>query len=130
MSAKNVEAARRIIEECFNEGKLETADELVASGCVNHDPAEPPELSSMRGPEVVKETVRMYRAAFPDLRITIEDSIAEDDEVLLRWRSEGTHRGDLAGLAPTGVHVSVTGMSIDRFEDGKIVESWAEWDNL
>jgi predicted ester cyclase len=56
----------------------------------------------------------MYRAASPDLRITVNDVIAADDNVVLPWHSEGTHRGELAGLAPTGAHGSVTGISIDR----------------
>ena len=72
----------------------------------------------------------MYRAAFPDVRIAVDDVIAADDKVVLRWHSEGTHRGELAGLAPTGAHASVTGISIDRWQGGKVVESWTEWDNL
>jgi predicted ester cyclase len=70
----------------------------------------------------------MYRAAFPDVRISVDDVIAADDKVVLRWRSEGTHRGELAGLAPTGARASVTGIGIDRWKDGKVVESWSEWD--
>jgi predicted ester cyclase len=72
----------------------------------------------------------MYRAAFPDVRMIVDDVIASDEKVVLRWHSEGTHRGELAGLAPTGVHGSTTGISIDRWQDGKIVEAWAEWDNM
>jgi predicted ester cyclase len=74
--------------------------------------------------------VSLYRQAFPDLRIVIEDVIAADDKVVLRWRSEGTHRGELEGLAPTNARASVTGISIDRWENGKLVETWTEWDNL
>ena len=72
----------------------------------------------------------MYRAAFPDVRITVDDVIAAGDKVALRWHSEGTHRGELEGLAPTGARGLVTGISIDRWQDGKVVESWTEWDNL
>ena len=88
------------------------------------------EMRILRGPDVLKRMARMYRAAFPDLRITVDDVIAADDKVVLRWHSEGTHRGELAGLAPTGAHGSVTGISIDRWKDGKVIEAWAEWDNL
>ena len=70
------------------------------------------------------------RAAFPDVRITVHDVIAAEDKVVLRWHSEGTHRGELAGLAPTGARGSVSGISIDRWKDGKVVESWSQWDNL
>jgi steroid delta-isomerase-like uncharacterized protein len=124
------EASRKLLEQSFNEGNFELVDELVASDAVNHDPATPAQMRALRGPEVLKRTVSMYREAFPDVRITVDDVIAADDKVVLRWHSEGTHRGDLAGLAPTGAHGSVTGISIDRWKDGKVVEAWAEWDNL
>ncbi len=124
------EASRKLLEQTFNEGNFELVDQLVASDAVNHDPATPVQMHALRGPEVLKRTVSMYREAFPDVRITVDDVIAADDKVVLRWHSEGTHRGDLAGLAPTGAHGSVTGISIDRWKDGKVVEAWAEWDNL
>jgi steroid delta-isomerase-like uncharacterized protein len=124
------EASRQLLEQSFNEGNFELIDQLVASEAVNHDPATPAQMRDVRGPEVLKRMASMYRAAFPDLRITVDDVIAADDKVVLRWHSEGTHRGELAGLAPTGAHGSVTGMSIDRWKDGKVVESWSEWDNL
>jgi len=84
----------------------------------------------VRGAEVLKRTASMYRAAFPDVRITVDDVIAAGEKVVLRWHSEGTHRGELAGLAPTGVRGSVTGISIDQWRDGRVVESWTEWDNF
>ena len=124
------EASRRILEEGFNEGKLDLADELISPQAINHDPAEPARMCGLRGPEVFKRTVMMYRAAFPDVQIAVDDVIAADDKVVLRWHSEGTHRGELEGLAPTGARGSVTGISIDQWNDGKVVESWSEWDNL
>ena len=124
------EASRRLLEESFNEGKVELIDQFVAPDAVNHDPAAPAQMRELRGPEVFKRTVSMYRAAFPDVRITVDDVIAADDKVVLRWHSEGTHRGELEGLAPTGARASVTGIGIDRWKDGKIVEAWTEWDNL
>ena len=124
------EASRRLLEQSFNEGRFELADQLIAPHAVNHDPAEPAELRALRGPDVLKRTVSMYRAAFPDVRITVDDVIASGEKVVLRWHSEGTHRGELEGLAPTGVRGSVTGISIDQWKEGKVVESWAEWDNL
>jgi steroid delta-isomerase-like uncharacterized protein len=124
------EGSRRLLEECFNDGNLALADDLIAADAVNHDPAEPAHMRNLRGPEVLKRTVQMYRAAFPDVKITIDDVIASGDKVALRWHSEGTHRGELEGLAPTGARGSVTGISIDHWKDGKVVESWTEWDNL
>jgi predicted ester cyclase len=124
------EATRQLLEQSFNEGKFELIDELVAPNAANHDPALPAQMRDLHGPEQLKRMATMYRAAFPDLRITVDDVIAAGDKVVLRWHSEGTHRGELAGLAPTGAHGSVTGISIDRWENGKVVESWVEWDNF
>lgn len=126
----NEAVSRRVLEEVFNKGNLGIADELLAPDAVNHDPATPPEMRNFRGPELLRQTVSMYRSAFPDLRLTVEDAISQGDRVVLRWRSEGTHRGELLGLAPTNARGSVTGITIDGFENGKIVESWTEWDNL
>jgi steroid delta-isomerase-like uncharacterized protein len=124
------DASRRLIEQSFNEGNLELIEQLVAPEAVNHDSGLPAAMRDLRGPEGLKRVVTMYREAFPDVRMTVDDVIAADDKVVLRWHSEGTHRGDLAGLAPTGARGSVTGISIDRWQDGKIVEAWAEWDNM
>src|SRR5436305_6264465 len=123
------EGSRRLLET-FNDGNLELIDQLVAPDAVNHDPAEPAQMRALRGPEVFKHTVQLYRAAFPEVRITVDDVIAAGDKVAVRWHSEGTHRAELEGLAPTGARGSVTGISIDQWKDGKVAESWTEWDNL
>jgi predicted ester cyclase len=124
------DASRRLLEESFTEGKFDLVDQLVAPGTVNHDPGLPADMRDLGGPDGFKRIVSMYRAAFPDVRMTVDDVIASGEKVVLRWHSEGTHRGELAGFAPTGVHASVTGVSIDLWKDGKIVETWTEWDNL
>jgi steroid delta-isomerase-like uncharacterized protein len=124
------EASRQLLEQSFNDGNFDLAEQLIAADAVNHDPAEPAELRALRGPEVLKRTVGVYRTAFPDVRISVDDVIAAGDKVVLRWHSEGTHRGELAGLAATGARGSVTGISIDQWKDGKVVETWTEWDNL
>ncbi|MBV9337360.1 MAG: ester cyclase [Solirubrobacterales bacterium] len=124
------DASRRLLEETFNTGSFDLVEQFVAGDALNHDPALPAELRDLRGVEAFKRIVAMYRTAFPDLRMTVDDVIASSDRVVLRWHSEGTHRGKLAGLAPTGVHGSVTGISIDQWNNDKIVETWAEWDNF
>jgi predicted ester cyclase len=129
-TSDEVTASRRLLEESFNDGNFALVDELIAPEAVNHDPATPAELRALRGPEQFKRTVSMYREAFPDVKMIVDDAIASGDKVVLRWHSEGTHRGELAGLAPTGVHAVVTGISIDHWSGGKVVEAWVEWDNL
>ena len=124
------EQSQRLLEESFNEGKFELVDQLVAADAENHDPGLPANLRAVRGPDLLHRTVEMYRAAFPDVRLVVDEVIDGGDTVVLRWHAEGTHRGDLQGLTPTGARASVTGISIDHWRDGKIVESWTEWDNL
>jgi steroid delta-isomerase-like uncharacterized protein len=130
VTADLADASRRLLEQSFNTGNFELIDQFVAPEALNHDPALPSPMRDLRGPDGLKSVVTMYRSAFPDVRMTVDDVIASGDKVVLRWHSEGTHRGELAGLAPTGVQGSTTGISIDRWQDGKIVEGWAEWDNM
>ena len=127
MSAgENKALARRVIEEMFNKGNLDVADELLAPEYVDHDPAMPEDV---QGPEGFKEYVRAYRSAFSDLYVRIEDQIAEGDKVTTRWTSTGTHDGDLAGIAPTGSRVTLPGMEIVRISEGKLVEGWEGYDS-
>jgi steroid delta-isomerase-like uncharacterized protein len=128
MSEENKALARRFLEEAFNEGNLGVIDEIVASDYVLHDPASPEE--EIRGPEGFKGFVQMYRSAYPDTDITVEDQIAEGDAVVTRWTGRGTHQGELLGVAPSGNRVEVTGITIDRFSGGKFVESWTNYDAL
>jgi len=128
MSQENKAIARRVVDEGFGKGNLGAIDELIAPTFVNHDPAQPADLPS--GPEGVKQSITMYRAAFPDLRINVEDQIAEGDRVVTRWSASGTQQGDLMGVPATGREARATGITIDRIEGGKITESWTNWDTL
>jgi predicted ester cyclase len=71
-----------------------------------------------------------FREAFPDFHTTVEDQIAEGDRVVTRWRMNGTHGGEFRGIAPTGAELEVTGIGIFRFSEGKVVESWDNFDQL
>ena len=129
MSAEENKAiARRIMNEAMNDGRLEVADELIASDWVDHDPANPPDFAG--GPDAFKQLATMYRAAFPDMEMTIEDMVAEGDRVVTRWTARGTHEGELMGVPPSGKQVTVTGIGIDRIAGGKVAESWGSWDTL
>ena len=126
MSEQNKALARRAIEEVWNEGKLAVIDELTASNATYHDPNVPG--GKFTGPEGVKQFVQIYRGAFPDVRLTINDQIAEGDKVVTRWTATGTHKGQLMGIAATNKHATVTGVDVDRFQNGKVVEAWASYD--
>jgi steroid delta-isomerase-like uncharacterized protein len=126
----NKATVRRIIEEGWNEGKIAVFDELAAPNWIHHDPGRP----HVRTLEDYKRHVTATRSAFPDIHFTIEDLIAEGDQVVLRWMRRGTHTGDLVTptvrLPATGKQVTVTGITIFRFADGKVVETWNQPDSL
>ena len=128
MSEQNKALARRAIEEVFNHGKLEVIGELVARNAVFHDPSVPG--GKYEGPEGFKQFTTIYRNAFPDIKLTINDQVAEGDKVVTRWTGTGTHKGELMGIAPTGKYSTVTGMLCQRYENGKLVESWTNFDTL
>ena len=117
---------RRYVEEVFNKGNLDLADEVFAT-YVAH---QPDGHAEERGPENVKRFVREFREAFPDGHSTVEDQIAEGDRVVTRWRMRGTHEGEFRGIEPTGNKLDITGIGIFRFSDGKVVESWDNFDQL
>jgi steroid delta-isomerase-like uncharacterized protein len=124
--AENKAIVRRWFEEVWNKGNLDAVDELVAATVVSEIPGEP----EVRGPEAWRQQVSSTRAAFPDLAFTIEDQIAEEDKVATRWTLRGTHQGEFMGVPATGKQVTVTGISITRYANGKNVGSWNEMDLL
>jgi len=127
MSDANKNVVRRLFEEVWNKGNLPVADELFADNYSHHD-SSTPEFG--RGPESEKKRATLYRTAFPDVRLTVEDIIAEGETVTARWSCKGTHKGDLRGLAPTGKQFTISGISVARVTNGKMVEGWVNWDAL
>jgi steroid delta-isomerase-like uncharacterized protein len=123
----NKALTRRFYEEGWNQGNLAVFDELLASNHVLHDPGFPEPIHGLEG---FKQYYASYRTAFPGNQLTVEDYIAEGDTVVSRWTGRGTHKGDLMGIAPTGKQVTVTGISIQRIANGKIVEEWSNYDML
>jgi steroid delta-isomerase-like uncharacterized protein len=128
LSETNKTVSRRFFDEVFGKGKLAVADELIVKDHINSGPGTPPELTP--GLEGTKQLVTMYRNAFPDLRFTIDDQIAEGDKVVTRWTAHGTHRGELVGIPATGKSATVTGIVVDRLANGKIAESWGIFDQF
>ena len=127
MSEENKRISRAVIEEAFVRGNVDALDELVDPSFKNNDPVAAQLAPGLEG---FKQLVQMYRSAFPDAQVTIEDEIAEGDKVVTRWTGRGTHQGEFMGIQPTGKQATVTGISIDRISGGKIVESWTSSDTL
>lgn len=123
MNTANTAIVRRAFE-CWNKRDFSVIEELL-SDCIYHSPA----TGEIRG-EAYRKLFASMLNAFPDGRFTVSDEVAEDDKVVMRWGFTGTHKGELMGIAPTGKQVAMTGISITRIVDGKIVEAWEEWDSL
>jgi steroid delta-isomerase-like uncharacterized protein len=123
---ENKAIVRRMTEEFYNQGNIESADHFFAATYMHHDPASP----HIRDRDGLKEMVRGFRAGCPDLYITIDQLVAEDDTVTKRWSFHATHTGDLSGLPPTLRRIAMSGLELFRLEGGKIVECWSAYDNL
>jgi steroid delta-isomerase-like uncharacterized protein len=127
MSEENKRISRRIAEEAFAQGKVEVLDELVDENLVDNSPGLP---DLPPGREGLKSLARAYHEAFPDMEIRIEEQIAEGDKVVTRWSASGTHQGDFMGIPATGRQGGATGITIDRIQNGKVVETVTNWDIL
>ena len=127
MSEQNKTVVRRLFDELWNKGNLQVADELIAPTYQHHDDSTP-DLG--KGPESEKKRVNLYRTAFQDFRLSIEDLLADGENVVARWSCRGVHKGNLNGIAPTGKQFAITGVTICRFDHGKIVEGFVNWDAL
>ena len=122
---QNKAIVRRVFDEIVNKGNLAVADELLAADYVNHEfPAPAP------GAEGFKLVTTMFRSAFPDIVVTLEDEFAEGDRVVTRGVFVGTHTGDFMGIPATGRKVSIKYLDIWRLENGKAKENWVQMDLL
>jgi hypothetical protein len=109
---------QRVVDEIWNAGNLELADELFAPTYINHGGLIP---DLVQGPEGIKFSVAFYRAAFPGLHVAVDDLAVDKDAVILRW----TAAGQAAGDSTTG---TLTGVTRSQVVDGRVVESWTTWD--
>ena len=124
MSSDNKQIARRFMDECWSQGKLEAVRELVSNECSYHDPVF---TSLTSGAENINRHISTCRSGFPDLKFTIDDTIAERNEVVIHWTAAGTHKAQFLGMSPTNRAATVSGTSIFRIEGGKITEQWVDW---
>ena len=120
MSEENKAVARRFYEEVFNKTNLDAIDEFCAPGFVDH--TAPPDVAP--GIEGLKQLLGMYFNAFPNLRITVDEMVAEGDVVVVRSTATATHTGDLMGISPTGKQITVRGLDFVRMSGGKATEIW------
>ena len=126
MSEANKALASRLWD-VWHSRDLDKLVDLIAEGHVNHDPNNPADLVGVEG---YRELITLYTTMFSDLRFEIHDIVAEGDIVCSRWTSVGTHDGAILGITPTGHSLNRTGMSWQRIERGKFVETWVERDGL
>jgi steroid delta-isomerase-like uncharacterized protein len=124
MSKQNKMIAYRLLDELWNRENFAVVDELVASDYDGHSSTE------FYGPEGAKQFVSEVHKAFPDFRFTIEDQIAEGDKVATRWTARGTHQGEFQGVAPTGRRITMTGVTVFRMANGKLIDGWTNEDVL
>jgi steroid delta-isomerase-like uncharacterized protein len=124
--AANTALARRWAEDVWTGQDLDAVDDLFASEAVHHGAAFP----DVQGPAAIKQAIHGQLAAFPDIDITVDQTIAADDRVAVRWSGTATHQGLFMGVAPTGQTVHFTGINFYRFSCGKIVDSWSEMNAL
>jgi predicted ester cyclase len=117
MSEQN-KAIARVAFEVWSNGDLDRLDQYIASDVVHHDPYDPNRLHGLAG---MKKTIARNREITPDLSITIDDQIAEGNKVATRWTATMTREGK---------RVSLQGVTIDRFDNGQIVEAWRNIDML
>ena len=126
---QNKATARRWFLEIIAQGPLSVADEIFAGNHIIHHPHAPPS-GWPNGPEGLKMVASVFGGGFSDWNISIDDQIAEGDRVATRWTASATNTGPLMGMPPTGRAGRVTGVNLARFADGKIVESWFNFDML
>jgi steroid delta-isomerase-like uncharacterized protein len=124
----NISLMRRWYREVWREGKNQTIYELLASDASLRGQAGPEQ--EIRGPEGFVAFADQIRNALPDTELSIEDIFAVDDKVAVRWVATGTHTGDGLGFPPSYRRLRISGITIARVVNGKIVEAWDHWDRL
>lgn len=120
------EVYRRFLDEGFNRGNLDALDDILTPDYVDHNA--PP--GTLPGPAGIKPIIAAFRAAFPDVHMTIEDQLAEGNRVATRYTFRGTHLGNLMGIPPSGKPVEMTGITIVRIDGGKMAEGWVVYELL
>ena len=126
MSSQNVKLVHRWFDEIWTKGRLSAIDDLLAPDAIIHGLGEPG--VNTENHSAFRDFVEKFQQSFSDIRIVVEQTVEQDDLVASRWVATMKHTGAELGIAPTGEDVLVTGMSMGRFRDGRMVEGWNNWD--
>ena len=124
MSEQNKQTVRRLMDEFWNKQNFDVADQMFAPDAVYQTEGVTQSYAE------VKAAFMQTRHAFPDMRVSVDDLLAEGDKVVLRWTALGTHKNEFIGIAPTNRQVTMTGLTIYRFSDDRIVQAWNNSDSL
>ena len=117
----------RLFDEVYNQGDLSVIDDIIGRNIVGHDPTG---AVPIRGIDGYRQATVLWRDSFPDLKVSVDDVVAEGDRVAARWTLLGHHQGEFMRVPPTGREVNVGGIIIYRLASGKIIEYWGVFDSL
>ncbi|MFQ5919219.1 MAG: ester cyclase [Thermoplasmata archaeon] len=120
-----MDTVRRFIQEVVNQKMLDVIDEVFAEDVVHHTPQE-----DLRGRQAMRDAEIAFQLAFPDEHVSVDDEIAQDNRVALRWTWRGTHAGTFSGIAASGVVVTTSGITMFRLDRGRIAEMWEHYDQV
>ena len=127
MSEENKQLLRRWFDEVWNNGRAEAIEEMFDENGIAHGLSDDPSYP-IRGPQGFRPFYEVFRQGFPNLKIVIEDMVAEGDKVAARCSVRGKHEGEFLGREATQAPVDFTGIAIVRIKNGKIVEAWNNFD--
>jgi len=125
MTKEERDLGRRWFDEVWSQGRREAISEMMAPDAVLHEAG-----ADSRGPDGFYPFFDRMIATFSEIHMTVEDTLAEDDKLCVRWSFCGKHTGDGLGIPPTGKTVKITGISILRVAGATLLEAWQNWDML
>lgn len=126
VTAQNKQICKRFFDELHDKGNFDIIDELVHPNVISHDPFP----GQPKGSEGVRSTMKIFRTAFPDLKLIHNDMIAEDDRVMIKFTATGTHQAEFMNIPATGNKIAYEEVVILRLKNGKITEHWAVADAM
>lgn len=127
VSQAHKELFGRLYHSIWNERRLEFIEHVIAD---THAISDPTVAGGAVGPSAYRRQVERFLTGLPDLHFEVDDTITENDKLVVYWTISGTHRGEFLGVPPTNKKVSFSGITINQIRSGKIIESTVIWDGL